>query len=365
MNKGIIVVKVGTAVLSQASGRLDDSRVRCITAQICELLELGYKVILVSSGAIGAGMEALKLTQRPNQLTKLQACAAIGQGRLMKLYEENFRGKGTHAAQILLTQEDFTDRRRFLNAKNTILSLLNEFNSVPVINENDTIATDEIKFGDNDRLSALVANLVGAHTLIMLTDVDGLCSSEGSKKVIPLVPHISVCEKMAKPTKGKLGTGGMVCKLDAAKMAVNSGIRCIIANGTVKDILLKIEKKEPVGTTFLPVKVKTKAKKNWLAFAPRSKGSIIVDDGAKNALVTANKSLLPAGIKDISGKFQAGDVVNILTLAGEEFAKGMTRFSSDELDKIKGLKTGQIEKALRRKASHNEVIHRDDLVILI
>ncbi|MFH1868693.1 MAG: glutamate 5-kinase [Candidatus Omnitrophota bacterium] len=364
MKKGIIVVKVGTAVLTKGSGRLNDSRVRSITAQICKLLELGYKVILVSSGAIGAGMEALRLTQRPKQLAKLQACAAIGQGRLMKLYEESFRKKGTHAAQILLTQEDFTDRKRFLNAKNTILSLLNEFNSVPVINENDTIATDEIRFGDNDRLSSLVANLVGAHTLIMLTDVDGLCSLEDSKKAIPLVPHISACEGLAKPTKGKLGTGGMICKLDAAKMAVNSGITCIIANGTTKDILLKIENKEPVGTTFLPASTKTKARKSWLAFAPKSKGSIIVDSGAKNALVTANKSLLPAGIKDVSGKFQAGDVVSILGLSGEEFAKGVTRFSSDELDKIKGLKTTQIENILKRKITHNEVIHRDNLVIL-
>lgn len=366
MNKGIMVVKVGTAILSKPSGRLDAAYIKALAGQVCQLLKLGYKVILVSSGAIGAGVEALKLFHRPTakELLRLQACAAIGQGRLMRLYEESFSKRGRHAAQILLTQEDFDSSRRALMARDTIICLIEEFSAVPVINENDTVATEEIKFGDNDRLSALVTSLVGAHTLIILTDVDGIYSSE-DKKVIPLVTHISPeIEKMVRPSKGKFGIGGMVSKLQAAKIAIQSGATCIIANGRIKDVLLKIERKEPLGTTFLPAKIKAKSKKRWLAFSPRPKGSITVDDGAKAALVAGNKSLLAAGIKSISGRFDAGDVVNILGLGGEEFAKGVVGFSWQELNMIKGLKTSQIEDRLHRKVAHDEVVHRDNLAIL-
>ncbi|NQT90273.1 MAG: glutamate 5-kinase [Candidatus Omnitrophica bacterium] len=252
MNKGIIVVKVGTAILSEASGKLDGSQIESLTGQVCKLLKLGYKVVVVTSGAVGAGVEALRLSHRPKQITKLQACAAIGQGRLMRHYEQSFSRRGVHTAQILLTQEDFSSRKRIVNAKSTIASLLDEYNVVPVINENDTIATEEIKFGDNDRLSALVAGLIDAHTLILLTDVDGLYSTK-DKKLISQVTNISRdIEKMAKPSKGKFGIGGMVSKLKAAKIVVQAGITCIIANGRVKDVLLKIEKKRAIGTTFLP-----------------------------------------------------------------------------------------------------------------
>lgn len=366
MNKGIIVVKVGTAILSKPSGRLDAFYIRSLTDQICQLLKLGYKVILVSSGAIGAGVEALRLPHRPmaRDLLRLQACAAIGQGRLMRLYEESFRKRGTHAAQILLTQEDFDSSRRALMARDTIMSLIEEFKAVPVINENDTVATEEIKFGDNDKLSALVSSLVGAHTLIILTDVDGVYSPK-DKKFIPLVTHISHdIEKMARPSKGKFGIGGMIGKLRAAEIAMQSGATCVITNGRIKNVLLKIEKKEPLGTTFLPAKIKTKGKKRWLAFSPRPKGSIVVDDGARTALVAGNKSLLAAGIKDIFARFQAGDVVSIMGLDGDGFAKGVVNYSSQELNMIKGLKTDQIEQRLQRKVTHEEVVHRDNLVIL-
>lgn len=259
MKKSIIVVKVGTAVLSKAgssskfkTGKLDSVFIKSLTAQICKLKQLKFNVILVSSGAIGAGMEAIGLLNRPQNLNKLQACAAIGQGKLMKLYEENFRFHGKHAAQILLTREDFASRKRINMAKHTIMSLLNDFNAVPVINENDTIATEEIKFSDNDMLSALVARFVGARALIILTDVDGLYDPK-DKKVIPVIRSINCrIEKMAHPCKSMLGQGGMLSKIQAAKIVTRAGVKCVIANGRARDILLKVEKNNRLGTAFLP-----------------------------------------------------------------------------------------------------------------
>jgi len=364
MNKGIMVVKVGTGVLSKPSGKLDASYIASLAGQICKLIKLGYKVVLVSSGAIGAGVEALGLRSRPKHLTKLQACAAVGQGRLMKLYEESFRRQGVHAAQVLLTSDDLGIRKRCINARHTINCLLDEFNTVPIVNENDTIATEEIKFGDNDRLSYLVASLINSNTLVLLTDVDGLYSSE-DKKVVPIVTHISnEIQKMVRPCKGRFGTGGMASKLKAAEVSMSLGITCVIANGRMQDVLLKIARQDTVGTTFLSTKVKVKAKQCWLAFCPKPKGTVIVDEGAKTALVKSNKSLLAAGIKRVSGKFQAGDVISISNIKGAPFAKGMVSFSSEELKKIKGLKTAEIEERLHRKVTCNEVVHKDNLAIL-
>jgi glutamate 5-kinase len=275
--KGIIVVKVGTAVLGRhlsgekaktgrlacrtgrpayRTGRLDSAFIKELTRQICNLKKKGFRVILVSSGAIGAGMEAIGLNRRPDDLNKLQACAAIGQGKLMKLYEENFRFHGKHAAQILLTREDFSSKKRILMAKHTIMSLLDDFNAVPVINENDTIATEEIRFGDNDTLSALVAKFVGAYMLVMLTDVDGLYEPI-IKHVIPFVEKIDKkIEKMAQPSLSILGKGGMYSKIEAAKIATKAGIISVIANGRAKDVLIRIAGKRPVGTLFLPIEKK-------------------------------------------------------------------------------------------------------------
>ena len=251
MENQIVVIKVGTNVVSRASGRLDDSYIGSLVDQICRLRKHGEKVVLVSSGAVGAGIEALGLSSRPKNLNKLQACAAIGQGRLMKLYEEHFRKRGTHAAQILLTQDDFNNSSRRINAKHTLLGLLNDYKAVPVINENDSIALEEIKFGDNDKLSALVAKLVGAHALIILTDVDGLYRPH-DKKVISLVSKIDKkIEKLATPQRGKFGMGGMIGKIAAAKQVTKHGIKCIIANGRKKDVLLHIQKSKEIGTTFL------------------------------------------------------------------------------------------------------------------
>lgn len=265
MNKGIIVVKVGTAVLSKPAfnnipqkGKPDPAFIKDLARQICSLEKSGLKVVLVSSGAIGSGMEAIGLKDRPKDLNKLQACAAIGQGKIMKLYEESFSFYKRHAAQILLTREDFSSRKRILMARNTIMSLLNDFNAVPVINENDTIATDEIKFGDNDRLSALVAKFMRADMLVMLTDVDGLYDPK-NKKVICLVEKVdSRIRKMAQPHSNSLGKGGMASKVLAAKFATGAGIKSVIANGRRKNALIDIVADKHAGTLFLPKEQKRK-----------------------------------------------------------------------------------------------------------
>ncbi|MFA5069036.1 MAG: glutamate 5-kinase [Candidatus Omnitrophota bacterium] len=263
MKKDIVVVKVGTAVLGKRSitarsrlGRLDPVFIRELARQACILKGMGFHVIIVSSGAIGAGMEAIGLDKRPRDLNRLQACAAIGQGKLMKLYEENFRFHKRHAAQILLTREDFSSVKRISNAKKTIISLLDDYNAVPIINENDTIAAEEIKFGDNDRLSAFVAKTISARLLIMLTNVDGLYEP-GSRRLVPVVKKIDKrIERMAQPSCSCLGRGGMISKIQAAKIAVSSGVTAIIANGRARDVLVNIADNKINGTVFLPSKAK-------------------------------------------------------------------------------------------------------------
>ncbi|MFC1806840.1 glutamate 5-kinase [Candidatus Omnitrophota bacterium] len=366
MDKGIIVVKVGTAVLAGESGKLDAGYIKSLSAQICALRDSGYKVILVSSGAIGAGMQVLGLSQRPQAINKLQAIAAVGQGKLMRLYEENFKAHGYHAAQVLLTSDDLGNRARCINAHETIKCIMNKFKAIPIINENDTTATEELKYSDNDNISHMVADLVGAQRLIILTDVDGVYSPV-SNKVIGYFEYVKEDEikKIVKGSKSKLGAGGMMSKIVAANIAKLLGITCTIAKGREKDVLLKIIRGDGVGTTFLPSYVgRTQTKKSWLASAPKSKGTIRVDDGAKAALVDRGKSLLAAGITNILGKFQAGDFVSIIDSNGKEFAKGEVSFSSDELNCVKGLKTCEIEKKILRKMSKDEVVHRDNLVIL-
>lgn len=362
-----IVIKIGTSVITTEDNRLDRNRIKGIAAQAAELLDGGVEVIIVTSGAIGAGMGILKKGVRPQSLPELQACAAVGQSRLMKLYEEFFRKKGYAAAQMLVTQEDLTDRKRYLNVKNTLWTLLKQ-RVVPVINENDTVSTDEIRFGDNDRLSSLVANLAEADLLVMLTSVEGLCAldREGKRGI----RCISVVEKITKEIEGfavaqksRLGVGGMVTKLQAAKIATSSGIPCVIANGAKKGVILKIINREKEGTFFSASRDAISAKKHWIAYTSKAQGAIRVDSGAKDALVHKQKSLLSSGVADIEGNFDVGDVVSIADEKNEEFAKGLTNFSSFELKKIKGLRTCQIREALGYKY-YDEVVHRDNLVIL-
>ncbi|MDB4349921.1 glutamate 5-kinase, partial [Omnitrophica bacterium] len=297
----------------------------------------------------------------------LQACAAIGQNQLMKMYEGFFKNKGYVSAQILLTQDDLTDRKRYLNAKNTIFTLLEE-GVVPIINENDTVSTDEIKFGDNDRLSSLVANLAEVDLLIMLSTVDGLCEYDRTGKralrCIGIVDRITrEIENFALRQKSKTGMGGMVSKLQAAKIATSSGIPCIIANGGAKDILLKIIDGKRAGTLFLASREAISARKHWIAYTSKPQGTIRVDNGARDALVKRNKSLLSSGVIEERGKFDVGDVVSIVDEKDQEFARGLSNFSSLELRKIKGLKTSQIKEALGYKY-YDEIVHRDNLVVL-
>lgn len=364
-----MVVKVGTSVLTSGKNRPDKARIEEITGQITKLLDGGIEVLLVTSGAIGAGMGLLRIKNRPQSLPKLQACAAVGQSQLMKIYDHFFKKKGYLTAQLLLTREDLANRRRYLNAKNTLFTLLEE-GILPIINENDTVSTDEIKFGDNDRLSSLVANLVKADLLVMLSDVDGLhrCDSRGRRIGGPIREITKITDevkRLAHKTKGRLGIGGMSSKIEAAKLCVDSNICCVIADGRKKDILLKIVRGQKVGSTFLPAKRGSTitARKHWIAHSSKVQGRIIADDGAREALIHRQKSLLSSGVIGVERNFNAGDVVSIADKNNREFARGISNYSSSEVKKIKGLKTSQLKDILGYK-SYDEIVHRDNLVIL-
>lgn len=362
-----ILIKIGTGVITSSNNRLDKRKIQGIASQIAKLKDEGINVIVVTSGAIGAGMGILKKTARPQSLPELQACAAIGQNQLMKMYEGYFKKRDYITAQVLLTQSDLTDRTRYLNVKNTIFTLLEE-GVIPIINENDTVSTEEIRFGDNDRLSSLVASLAEVNLLIMLSTVDGLCEYDQLKKrkvrCIGIVDKITrEIEDYALHQKSKAGVGGMKSKLQAAKIATSSGIPCIIANGRAKDILISIINGKRVGTLFIASRDAISARKHWIAYSSKTQGSIKVDNGAKEALINKNKSLLSSGVVGENGKFNVGDIISIVDEKNEEFARGLVNFSSMEIKKIKGLKTSQIKDVLGYKY-YDEIVHRDNLVIL-
>ena len=365
-----IVIKVGSRILTSKNFRLDKAWIKNLVAQIAALINKDIEVILVTSGAIGAGMGMLGLDLRPGLLPQQQAAAAIGQSQLMKIYDTFFKHHNILSAQILLTREDLSNRKRYLNAKNTLFTLLT-YKTVPIINENDTVSVDEIKFGDNDRLSALVANLMQAGLLIILSDVDGLYAAAPKRKefqkkrdVISIVEEIGPwTEKMASASISKLGTGGMVSKIEAAKICSTAGVSCIVANGRVPDILRRILDGENIGTLFLPKAEQLVAKKRWIGFSAKISGQISVDQGAKQALISKKRSLLPKGIVKIRGTFAVGDTVSILDAENKEFGRGLTSYSSEELAKIKGYKSDQIKTILGYKY-YDEVVHRDNLVIL-
>ncbi|MCX5705652.1 MAG: glutamate 5-kinase [Candidatus Omnitrophica bacterium] len=344
-----IVIKIGSSLFYSSKNELDANLVNEITGQISQLVREKKEVILVTSGAIALGMSILKLGERPKELATLQAAAAIGQHELMDIYRRFFKGRQLNCGQVLLTWEDFSSRNRYLNAKNTLLKLL-ELNSIPVINENDTVSTDEIRFGDNDRLSALVATLVNADLLIMLSDVDGLLDQDMS--LIRVVDAITPAIKsLACPTKRKTSVGGMITKIEAAKIAVDSGISCVIANGRTDGVILSVvNDDQPTGTLFVSKKGLT-AKARWIAFGTKTKGKIFVDDGAKAALLN-KKSLLCVGVTDLEGNFVDGDVVSVRDRANVEFARGKVNVSAKVLEKVKGTRFDK------------EIIHRDNIVIL-
>jgi glutamate 5-kinase len=362
-----IVVKIGTRVLTTEDGFLDKNQIMKLSKQIIKLRSRGYSVVVVSSGSIGAGTRALGRKKRPNTLPELQAAAAIGQGKLIEIYNECFNKSGYHAAQLLLTRQDFEDRQRFLNTCNTLHSLLN-FKTIPIINENDTISVEEITFGDNDILSALVTNLLRADLLILLSSIDGLYTSPPASgkncSILSVVDSISDdIRKLAFKLKTKEGMGGMESKLEAASIATGAGEAVVIANGRQPDILSKIMNYDNVGTLFVPFKKKIASRKRWIGFVVRPKGKIYIDEGALKALQKKGRSLLPSGVIKIDGSFVRGDVVSIVGVDKNiEIARGLVNYSDKEIRKVKGLRTSLIKKTLGHKP-YDEVLHRDNMVL--
>lgn len=358
-----LVVKVGTSVLTDSdSGRVSRHCVEAVAGQVAALWRQSIEVLLVTSGAIGVGMGILDLKKRPTELAKLQAAAATGQGRLMQWYTAHFEREGFHAAQILLTREDFENHSRYLNAKATLLTLLRA-RIVPIINENDTVSVEEIRYGDNDILSAQVAALVDADLLVLLSDVDRLRGPAGSQTIFTeITPEL---ERSARGTTKAVSTGGMKTKLEAAKMVMASGIPMVLLNGRSANPLTRpFAQREFLGTWFVPKKGSgLKGKERWLAFTGKPKGFILVDSGARDALVRRRLSLLASGIQAVEGNFHRGDLVCVKERSqDQEFARGIVGYSTAELEKIKGLKSEAIQDILGTKAK--EVVHRDSMVIL-
>jgi glutamate 5-kinase len=351
-NVSRIVVKVGTGVLTDSRKQPDPAQLEQLVAQMAEQRRAGREIIFVTSGAVGAGMGVLGYEKRPGDLAELQACAAVGQSRLMAIYEKLFAQHGLHVAQVLLTHDDLEHHERHLNARNTLVTLLSR-GVVPIINENDAISFTEIKFGDNDTLSALVASLLPADLLIILTTVDGVIENFGkaNPKTLATIEQIDgALEKLAGGTDSATAVGGMRSKIQAAKIAVRSGIPLVIASGRKKHVLARVLAGETEGTIFVPQPNKLRGRKRWLAFFHHPKGALFVDDGAKVALREKGKSLLPPGIARCEGEFAAGDVVRICDRDGTEFARGIAVFSAAD---IRG-----------RKLQRVEIVHRDNLVVL-
>lgn len=363
-----VVIKIGTGILTTDDGHLDKEQIKNLAGQAVELNQMGYHVVVVSSGAVGSGMGELGIEKRPVTLPELQAVAAVGQSKLISMYDDCFKLHGYHAAQILLTREDFEDRQRYLNTCNTIHTLF-RLKAIPVVNENDTISVDEIKFGDNDALSALVTNLLNAELLIILSSVDGLYDKHPTGKskaaVIPIVENVSdEIRQLAFDLKTKRGVGGMQTKLEAASVVTNAGESVIIANGRMDGVLKKIVQGEHIGTLFLPKHEKLASRKRWIGYTIKPKGKISIDDGAMHALRDKGKSLLASGIVSVEGIFSKGDIVSISGKGnGAIVARGLTNYSSAEIEKIKGCSTVHIAKVLGYKL-YDEVIHRDNMVIL-
>ncbi|MBN1473370.1 MAG: glutamate 5-kinase [Syntrophaceae bacterium] len=362
----IILVKIGSAVLTGTDG-LDLKIINSLVREMTALIDKGCTIVLVSSGAIVSGKHRLNITGSLKSIREKQAAAAIGQGRLMRVYSKSFEKRGHYVAQILLTLSDLSDRQRYLNIRNT-LSTLMEWGVTPIINENDSVAVDEIKFGDNDTLAAMIANMVEADLFINLTSTEGLydCNPSSGKKakLISLVREFTdEIECAATNETSSVGMGGMKSKVLAAKSVTAMGIPCIIAPGKTQSILSTIFSGKEIGTLFLPTAQKLNSKKYWIAFTLRARGKLVIDDGAKSALCEKGKSLLPSGVTAVEGDFNLGDAVSCVDSSGVTLAKGLVNYNSDEIRKIKGLKTSQISQVLGHK-DYDEIIHRDNLAIV-
>ncbi len=361
-----IVIKVGTSTLTDDRGLIDRAYIASLAGQIADLKSQGSDVLLVTSGAIRAGMESLGLDRRPRTIPENQAAAAVGQGLLMQTYSDVFRQRGLTTGQLLLTKEDFRDRKRYLNARNTMLALFRH-GVVPIVNENDTVAVDEIKVGDNDTLAALVASNIEADLLVLLSDVPGLYDSHPGKgkpaKLIPVVTRIDEgIRTIAGGTQGISGTGGMRTKIEAAGIATRCGVTMVIADGRRPNVLQEIAQGQQVGTTFLPKTKPLSGRQRWMAFGAAPKGGIIVNDGAKKMVCERGKSLLAAGITDVVGRFSSGDVVRMLDKEGNPIGRGFVNYSAEEVARIKGKRSSEIEAILGHK-DYDEVVHRDNMVL--
>lgn len=349
---GRIVVKLGTGVLTDRRKQIDPGQLKQLAAQIAAARKAGKQIVIVSSGAVGAGMGLLGYEKRPSELAEQQACAAVGQPRLMAHYGEKFVEHGLHVAEVLLTHDDLEHHERHLNARNTLVTLLSH-GVIPIINENDAVSLAELKFGDNDKLSALVAALLPADLLVILTTVDGVLENFGkaNPRTISAIERIDeVIEKLAGGTTSETAVGGMKSKIEAARIAIRSGIPLVIASGRKKDVLENILSGEDEGTLFVAQPDRMQGRKRWIAFFHHPKGALTVDGGARRALREAGKSLLPPGVVRCDGDFEAGDVVRICDADGTEFARGIARFGAAEIRD--------------RRPARVELVHRDDLVIL-
>jgi glutamate 5-kinase len=361
-----VVVKVGTSLLAGAEGGLDLGYVRGLAEAVARERSRGREVALVTSGAIGAGLRPLRMKERPKSLRHLQAAAAVGQVALVHAYEEALRPHGYAVGQVLVTRDGVEDRARYLNARNTLLTLIEE-GAVPVVNENDTVSVDEIRFGDNDTLAALVTKLVNADLLVLLTDVEGLCTADPRRggelirEVAEITPEIAAC---AEGKGSALASGGMETKIEAARMATAAGAAMVLARGSAPAAVARVLDGEEVGTFFRPKDTPLEARKFWIAFASARSGAVSVNEGARRAIVERGKSLLPVGVTGVEGGFETGDTVGVFADDGSEFARGIAYYGSSEVDCIRGRKSGELPGLLGTAYSEDEVIHRDNLVLL-
>jgi len=363
----VIVVKVGSSLVTNNGNGLDQVAIAEWAAQIAALVQQGKQVILVSSGAVAEGMQRLGWKKRPVAVNELQAAAAVGQMGLVQMYERCFSQHQLHTAQVLLTHDDLADRKRYLNARTTLRTLL-DLKVIPIINENDTVVTDEIKFGDNDTLGSLVANLIEADTLVILTDQQGLYSADPRKDPnAQFVQHATAgdlaLEQMAGGAGSSVGTGGMLTKILAAKRAARSGAHTVIASGREHNVLVRLSAGEVIGTHLEATQMKIAARKQWLADHLRTNGKLVLDAGAVRVLVTEGKSLLPIGVTAVEGYFERGDVVACVDVDGHEIARGLVNYSASETSRVMRKPSQQIESILGY-VDESELIHRDNLVLL-
>jgi glutamate 5-kinase len=349
-----VVLKIGSRGLSEHDRFAD------LAAQVAAVHGGGRSVVLVSSGAIAIGVERLGLPERPKAVARLQAAAAAGQSGLMRAWEDAFARHDVHVAQVLLTHADLEDRDRYLNARAAVDALL-ELGAVPVINENDTVAVEELQFGDNDVLAAMAATLVGADLLVLLTDVEGLLDRSGAR--VPVVRDGDDAESLVRPTKTRAGSGGMASKLEAARRASKRGVPVVIADVSAARVVEAVLRGDDVGTLVLPQGSPMASRKHWIAYTLKPRGSIVVDEGAVAALRAGDRSLLPAGVIGVRGEFEAGDAVRVVSVTGEEVARGLSRYSTKDVARLAGARSHEIEARLGRHGG-DAVVHRDDLVVL-